>query len=71
MGTYQPLVSIVILTYNQEKFLPQCISSVVGQSYTNWEIILVDDNSTDLTKQIAVEMVQEERIGKVLSLIHI
>ena len=66
MGTYQPLVSIVILTYNQEKFLPQCISSVVGQSYTNWEIILVDDNSTDLTKQIAVEMVQEERIGKVL-----
>ena len=42
-----PLVSIVIPVYNVESYLRECVTSVVGQTYTNIEIILVDDGSTD------------------------
>lgn len=42
-----PLVSIVTPVYNVEKFLPQCIESVQAQTFPDWELILVDDGSTD------------------------
>lgn len=41
------LVSIVIPIFNVEKYLPECIESVINQSYTNLEIILINDGSTD------------------------
>lgn len=41
------LVSIIVPVYNSEKYLEQCISSIVSQSYTALEIILVDDGSSD------------------------
>lgn len=47
-----PLVSIVIPTYNQDKYIRQCIDSCLNQSYKNIEIIVVDDGSTDSTPQI-------------------
>ena len=40
-----PLISIIIPVYNVEKYLDKCIASVVNQTYTNLEIILVDDGS--------------------------
>ncbi len=43
----RPLISIVTPVYNVEKFLPQCIDSILAQTFTDWELILVDDGSTD------------------------
>ena len=43
----KPFVSIVVPVYNVEKFLDQCINSIINQEYKNFEIILVDDGSTD------------------------
>lgn len=47
-----PLVSVVIPTYNRGDLLPRALRSVQAQSYTNWELIVVDDASTDNTREI-------------------
>lgn len=47
-----PLVSVITLTYNHEKFIGSCIESVLKQTYTNWEQLIIDDGSTDNTPQI-------------------
>lgn len=48
-----PLVSVIVPTKNSAKLLRQCLDSVKAQTYPNLEIILVDNNSTDQTKEIA------------------
>ena len=45
-------VSIILPTYNSEKFIHRSIKSVLNQTYKNWELIIVDDASTDSTKEI-------------------
>ncbi len=46
------LVSIIVPNYNHEKYLPQRLASIFGQSYKNFEVILLDDNSTDNSRAI-------------------
>jgi len=48
-----PLVSVIIAVYNGDRFLKQAIESVLSQSYSNVEVIVLDDGSTDLTAEIA------------------
>lgn len=50
-----PLVSIIIPVFNVERYIHQCLDSVVGQTYKNLEIILVDDGSPDNCPQICDE----------------
>ncbi len=45
----EPLVSIVLPTYNREKYLERSISSIINQTYENWELLIVDDGSSDTT----------------------
>ena len=45
-------VSIIMCTYNREKFLARAIESVIAQTYTDWELIIVDDGSTDHTEEL-------------------
>ena len=49
---YQPLVSILIPLYNQERYFEKCIRSVCNQTYKNLEIIVVNDGSTDKSSEI-------------------
>ena len=44
--------SIVIPTYNRAAFMPKAIESVLAQTYADWELIIVDDGSTDNTKEV-------------------
>ncbi len=46
------MISLIIPVFNAAKYLDQCLQSVVGQSYTDWECILVDDGSTDKSGEI-------------------
>lgn len=46
------LVSIITPSYNSAKFIKQCIESVIAQTYTNWEMLIVDDYSSDNSLQI-------------------
>ena len=52
------LVSIIIPTFNSEKFIAETIQSIQAQTYTNWEVIIVDDGSSDKTVSIVSKMAQ-------------
>jgi len=51
----QPLVSVVTPVYNEEKYLSECIESVLAQSYDNWEYTIVNNCSTDRSLEIALQ----------------
>ena len=56
-------ISIIIPVYNVEKYLEQCLSSLVNQKYRNLEIILIDDGSTDSSLAVCKQWAQkDERI---------
>ena len=56
-----PLVSVIIPTFNRAELVPRAIKSILGQSYANFECIIVDDASTDNTKKV-VSSIKDERI---------
>ncbi|MDR7483329.1 MAG: glycosyltransferase family 2 protein [Armatimonadota bacterium] len=49
----QPLVSVVTPVFNGEPYLVECVESVIAQTYSNWELLIVDNCSTDGTLEIA------------------
>lgn len=54
------LVSIIIPAYNAEKTISECILSVLNQSYSNWEMIIIDDGSVDGTLEICSRFAKED-----------
>lgn len=54
-------ISIIVPIYNVEKYLPQCLDSIIGQTYSNIEIILIDDGSTDNSPQICDEYAKQDK----------
>ena len=56
----QPLVRIVTPVYNGEKYLDECIASVLKQEYTNWEYIILNNCSTDSTPTIAEKFASKD-----------
>ena len=58
---WTPLVSVVTIFLNAEKFIQEAIASVFAQTYDNWELILVDDGSKDRSSEIAQSYVEQNR----------
>ena len=54
------LVSVIMPTYNCGKFITETIASIQAQTYENWEIVIVDDCSTDQTRQIVESLIAED-----------
>lgn len=61
-----PLVSVIVPVYNVEKFLRECVDSILGQTYPNLEIILVDDKSPDESGRISDEYAEKDNRIKVV-----
>ncbi len=53
------IASVIIIFYNSEKYISESIQSVIDQTYSNWELILVDDGSSDNSTNIALEYVKK------------
>ena len=60
------LVSILIPCKNADRFLDECISSIIAQTYTSWELIIVDDHSTDQSLQVMQKWANEYSNIKIL-----
>lgn len=61
MEVTEPLVSVLMTAYNREKYIAEAIESVLDSTYTNFELIIVDDGSTDDTVLIAQKYLEKDR----------
>jgi glycosyltransferase involved in cell wall biosynthesis len=54
------MVSVIVPVYNVKQYLPACIESVLKQTYSDWELLLVDYGSTDGSAQICDEYARQD-----------
>ena len=64
----KPLISIIVPLYNYKKYIKDCIKSIIKQTYTNYELIIVDDCSTDNSYNIVKKMEKKYSRIKVIRL---
>ncbi|RMZ50740.1 glycosyltransferase family 2 protein [Flavobacteriaceae bacterium PRS1] len=57
---HQPLISILIPFKNTAEFLPECLQSIINQSYKNWELLIVDDGSTDESFKLVEKFINND-----------
>ena len=56
-----PFFSIVMSVYNDEKYLSECIESIINQTFKNFHFIIIDDASTDMSKQIITDYAKKDK----------
>ena len=61
-----PLISVIVPIYNVAPWLPRCLDSIVGQTYKNLEILLIDDGSTDNSLEICQQYAEKDPRIKVI-----
>src|SRR5438093_12881413 len=59
---FRPSVSVVIATYNQAEYLRQAIESVLLQTYDDWELVIVNDGSTDHTDEVVKTYIRHPKV---------
>lgn len=57
-----PLITVYITNHNYGKYIKKAIDSVLGQTYTNFELIIIDDGSTDNSKSIIKRYINKKKI---------
>ena len=70
MTNKTPLVSVVMSCYNSEKFIADAIKTVANQTYRNWELIIVNDFSTDNSIKIVKKSITRFGISKKVKIIN-
>lgn len=63
---YNPLISIITPAYNASKVIEETVNSVLAQTFNDWEMIIVDDCSTDNTYELALKLAKSDKRIKVL-----
>lgn len=62
----RPFISIVMPVFNNERLLPAAVNSVAGQTFSDWELIIINDGSTDGTSRVADSLAEKDRRIQVL-----
>ncbi|MBS4027399.1 MAG: glycosyltransferase family 2 protein [Ignavibacteriales bacterium] len=57
----QPLISIILCTFNRKHLVERAIHSVFEQTYSNWELLIIDDGSTDGSEKILLPLVKKDK----------
>lgn len=58
--TNKPLISVIVPVYNTEKYIKDCLNSILTQTYTNLEVIVIDDGSKDKSEEIIQEYIAKD-----------
>lgn len=54
-------ISVIVPVYNAERYLPRCIESILSQTYSDWQLVLVDDGSKDMSLKMCMSFAQKDK----------